>query len=112
MRVCSEPGCPTLIPKAGRCAEHARAHDKARGSRQQRGYGSQHTALRREWSPKVATGTIKCWRCGQYIRAGQPWDLGHDDTDRTKYQGPEHANQCNRAAAGRASHGLPPRTTA
>jgi len=33
---------------------------------------------------------FRCWRCGELIRPGQPWHLGHDDYDRTKYRGPEH----------------------
>lgn len=100
MRVCAEPGCPTLIPQPGRCPTHARARDRARGTRQERGYDSAHLKLRREWEPRVATGTVKCWRCGRLIPAGVPWDLGHDDTDRTAYRGPEHQH-CNRATNGR-----------
>ena len=40
MRVCSTPGCPNLIPKPGRCAEHARQADRARGTATERGYTS------------------------------------------------------------------------
>jgi hypothetical protein len=104
MRVCAEPGCPTLIPNPGRCPTHTRAADKRRGTRQQRGYDANHDRLRAQWEPRVATGRVKCWRCGELISPATAWDLGHDDTDRTKYRGPEHANQCNRAAAGRNSH--------
>lgn len=72
-----------------------------------RGYGSRHQHLRKHWAPRVATGTVVCWRCGNLIARGAAWDLGHDDHDRTKYRGPEHA-ACNRAAAGRAAHAPPP----
>jgi hypothetical protein len=35
--------------------------------------------------------------------ADEPWDLGHDDHDRSITRGPEHRDRCNRAAAGRSS---------
>lgn len=64
-----------------------------------RGYGyTVHQKLRQQWAPKVATGTVTCWRCGKLIGRTEPWDLGHDDHDRTRYRGPEHA-RCNRSAA-------------
>lgn len=101
MRVCPEPGCPTLIQNGERrCITHRRAHERARGSRQARGYDSTHDKLRAQWVPRVATGTVRCWRCGQYIGAQEPFDLGHDDTDRTKYRGPEHV-RCNRSTRDR-----------
>ncbi len=104
MKVCSEPGCPA-ITHTSRCPIHTRAAERRRGPRQARGYDRNHDRLRAQWAPKVATGTVKCWRCGEHITPTEPWDLGHDDTDRTKYRGPEHANRCNRASAGRKSHG-------
>lgn len=101
LRVCNQPGCPTLTDKPGKCAEHRRQADKARGTRQQRGYDQQHQVERARWSPLVATGNVKCWRCREHIAAGEPWDLGHDDRDRDKHRGPEHV-ACNRATAGRS----------
>lgn len=65
-----------------------------------RGYGSHHQRLRKALKAKVAAGLVACARCGQTIRPGEPWDLGHDDYDRRRYTGPEHA-RCNRATAGR-----------
>lgn len=44
----------------------------------------------------VEAGGVLCWRCGALIDRRAPWDLGHDDVDRTKYRGPEH-RACNRA---------------
>lgn len=101
MKVCVESGCPELTTST-RCTAHARAKDKARGTRQQRGYGKDHEAERARWTPLVATGNVKCWRCGDYIEAGAAWDLGHDDQDRSKYRGPEHVG-CNRATSGRTA---------
>lgn len=102
MPVCTEHGCPALVDKSGYCPAHRRANDKARGSRQQRGYNAEHDRLRRAWAPRVATGTVPCAKCGVSIAATQSWDLGHSD-DRATYMGPEHA-ACNRSAAGRKSH--------
>lgn len=106
MRVCSQPGCPALIPKAGRCATHAREVAKARGTTTERGYGHSHVKTRREWEPLVAIGSVRCSRCRRYIKPDEAWHLDHDDNDRTKYRGPSCA-KCNLSAAGRASHGLP-----
>lgn len=64
-----------------------------------RGYGSRHRAERERWWPTVEAGLAQCWRCGQVIQPGEPWDLGHDDHDRTIYRGPEHRGRCNRRAA-------------
>jgi hypothetical protein len=49
-------------------------------------------------APLVAAGVVDCWRCGRRIEPGQAWDLGHDDVDRSRWRGPEHAS-CNRRAA-------------
>ena len=103
MRVCREPDCPTLIPTGTRnnkCPTHQRADEQARGSSTQRGYGHAHQATRAQWAPLVATGHVRCWRCRRHIDAGEPWDLGHDDVDRSRYRGPEHA-ACNRRTASR-----------
>jgi len=72
-----------------------------------RGYGHEHQQRRERLAPKVATGTVRCARCGELIAAGERWDLGHDDHDRSRYTGPEHA-RCNRATA---AHDREPRRT-
>jgi hypothetical protein len=68
----------------------------SRGRTNARGYGAGHQALRRSWAPVVERGGVVCWRCNVAIAPGTPWDLGHDDNDRTRYRGPEH-RACNRA---------------
>lgn len=60
-----------------------------RGEKTSDAYGREHRALRARLAPIVATGTVKCWRCRQLIKPGEPWDLGHND-ERTKIMGPEH----------------------
>ena len=107
---CREQGCTVPCPPGGsRCPEHTRARDRARGTTAQRGYGTAHQRLRRALVPLVQAGRVTCWRCGLPIDPSEPWDLGHDDHDRTITRGPEHANTCNRSAAGRSAHGLAPR---
>ncbi|MEU6208194.1 hypothetical protein ABZ814_31995 [Micromonospora musae] len=70
------------------------------GRTTQRGYGWDHQQKRAQWKPRVAAGLVDCWRCGERIPPGTPWDLGHDDHDRRFYRGPEH-RACNRATSGR-----------
>jgi hypothetical protein len=75
----------------------------------ERGYGYVHQERRKWWAVHVEQGEVNCARCGKPIypkvweyrcpACGKKtcgWDLGHDDTDRTLYTGPEHAC-CNRA---------------
>jgi hypothetical protein len=95
MRVCLEPGCPNLQPES-RCEKHKPAHSTHTRTATQRGYGAAHRKLREQWRPKVEAGLVNCARCGKRIAPNAAWDLGHDDHDRTKYRGPEHAN-CNRS---------------
>lgn len=97
---CSQAGCPAKAAIRGKCTQHAHQADLGRGTRQRRGYDRRHDELRKQWAPVVATGTVKCARCGLPIPADAPWDLGHND-DRTQWTGPEHA-RCNRRAAGQA----------
>jgi hypothetical protein len=56
--------------------------------------------LRKQIEPTVLAGRAKCVRCGERIRPGEPWDLGHVDGEPSRYAGPEH-RRCNRATAGR-----------
>ena len=91
-RVCAEANCPELTDTT-RCPTHTRAKDKARGTREQRGYGQAHRILRAKWARKVATGQVNCARCHKRISPLEAWHLDHTD-DRTGYLGPSHA-ACN-----------------
>ena len=98
-RICPKPGCPHVA--VGRyCPQHNREYESKRGTSTARGYDQAHRARRAAWAPHVSRGLVTCWRCGQPIEAGAPWDLGHDDHDRTKYTGPEH-RRCNRGEPSR-----------
>lgn len=46
-RPCTEPGCPTLV-RGGRCDPHRRKRERARGTRQERGYDRHHERWRRQ----------------------------------------------------------------
>ena len=94
-RICGKPGCPTITHDR-LCPKHLREADKARGSREQRGYDHAHRSLRKAFIPEHQAGTLICWRCRQLILPTEPFDLGHDDNDRTIYRGAEH-QRCNRA---------------
>jgi hypothetical protein len=103
MRVCSTIGCPVLLPAAGRCPEHERAHDKARGSKAARGYGPNFQRERRVWIARIARGGVACVRCDAPITSTDPFHLDHDDVDRTIIRGPA-CPHCNLSAAGKNSH--------
>jgi hypothetical protein len=105
-RVCGEPGCARLIPTSGRCAEHVRVREIARGTKTERGYGAAFQRERKMWAKRIADGRINCARCGKPITPDMVWHLDHSD-DRSELIGPSH-RLCNLSAAGRASHGLPP----
>jgi hypothetical protein len=78
------------------CTEHGRRPPDTRPSRHARGYGNDHYKLRAKVAAHVRAGGVRCVRCREPILPSDSWDLGHDDTDRSRYTGPEHA-RCNRA---------------
>lgn len=102
--------CPELTThptsRCKRCrSKHQSQRDIERGSPAARGYGREHQELRDQWASRVAAGVVHCHHpdCGQLIRPGEPWDLGHT-IDRGAsggpvYRGPEH-QACNRATRG------------
>jgi len=107
-RVCLD--CPAIGPwTRGRCPTHDRARDKARGTRQARGYDAAHDREAKHWRDKVRAGElVLCWRCGLPITNPDDCHLGHDDHDRSVTRGPEHGRDCNLRAAGKARHGISP----
>src|SRR4051794_14354420 len=101
-KVCALNGCPRATE--GRyCAPHQAAHDKARGTKRERGYGRGFQATRRYYAEIHRTQPLTCWRCKEDIPIGQPFHLGHSDDDRDVIMGPECPG-CNLSAAGRSSH--------
>ena len=87
-RFCS-PQCRPYSP--------SRHGDKA--ARAERGYGPEHSKTRRWFKTNVVDkGNGYCWRCGVWLDPKEPWDLGHDDYDRSVYRGPE-CRPCNRGTA-------------
>jgi hypothetical protein len=104
--------CGQLVRGKPRCWDCQRAHDRQRGSRQQRGYDAQHDALRAQlvaaldpWAP--------CPRCGHALGPDAALlDLMHND-QRTGWLGLGH-RRCNRdtALTVKQSDVSPKRTTA
>lgn len=85
----------------------ARRSDARNGLKtNERGYGLEHKKLRAKLERLVAAGEAVCWRCGLPIHPGEPFDLGHDDHNRSVYRGAEHA-RCNRATASRRNGAEP-----
>jgi len=105
---CKPAGCGKLFDRDAtrtqrcpRCQPAATAARNARGNTTQRGYGSDHQALRRQLLGQFVPGQL-CWRCGKPIASIDDAQLGHDDQDRSRYRGLEHV-RCNEATAGRRS---------
>jgi hypothetical protein len=67
-----------------------------------RRYGRPHRRVRAKYERMVAAGNAACARCGQPIKAWQPWDLDHDDDDPTgrRYLGPSHRHTRDCPAGG------------
>jgi hypothetical protein len=85
-------------------------HLPGRPSSTARGYGRSHRNLRRQWAPHVEAGGVECSAPLCMVEQGggsrriaptAPWDLGHDETDRRRYAGPQH-QECNRGQSRRS----------
>lgn len=72
-RVCSQPGCPKPATPSGRCQEHTRQADRARGSRQQRGYDAEYERAR----AAALAGADRCSSCGEAFTVDNPATGGH-----------------------------------
>ena len=99
-RICPSKGCPTIIPAGtARCAPCTKTHDAARGTTDQRGYGTAHKNARLKWAAYLAsTGQLPCTRCHQPVYHGDTWHLDHNES-RNQYLGIAHPT-CNTSAAG------------
>jgi hypothetical protein len=99
--------CRTLVRGKSYCVDCQRRRDRARGSRQERGYDAQHDALRRQlvaaldpWAP--------CPRCGHALGPDPALlDLMHND-DRTAWLGLGH-RRCNRDVSPKSAGQRTPR---
>jgi len=74
------------------------------GATSQKVLRTQHwKRLRADWALRIAAGDLVCYRCGQLIAPGQPWDLGHvidrarGGSETNGGVAPEHRS-CNRSA--------------
>ena len=114
VRVCASCGGRFMArhPAARFCCDSCRSRTERPEEameRWRRLYGGDHPKIRRMWAPIVAEGGVVCSGpngCGQLIRPGEPWDLGHPPGGA---RAPQHA-RCNRATARRrtvASSGPP-----
>lgn len=90
--------CPALIDKAGRCPDCQRRKDRARGTRQARGYDAAYDRLHRSYQQRMDDGEVfNCWRCAElgrpHVVDPRPghWHLGHDNADRSVIRGPQCA---------------------
>jgi len=94
-----KPKTPEQILRA---RERERATRATRASPRERGYGADFKRERKRVERIVKAGLAVCARCGQPIRVvggkPEPWDLGHNDFDRSLISGAEH-RACNRATA-------------
>lgn len=106
MRVCAEPGCPDLIPagtRDGRCATHRRAKDKARGTRQERGYDADFERAKAQ--PDYVSAT-RCAECGAPFTEDNPKTGGHSVAIRNGGRGSKIVPHCRRCNYGWARTGL------
>jgi hypothetical protein len=63
-----------------------------------------HSEARERWAVVVASGTVRCRRCGEFISGSEGWDLGHGDVPGEESR-PEHVI-CNRSHGAALGHAL------
>lgn len=73
-RPCSYPGCGVLVHGASRCDKHVALHtgrfaDRARGTRQERGYGAAWDRLRKQIMERDSGLCQSCRRAGLVVQA-------------------------------------------
>lgn len=93
-KVCAEPSCPELT-NGTRCVKHERARDKARGTRQERGYDKAFERAKRD--PAYVTAA-HCTNCGQPFTDTNPKTAGHSTAIRDGGTGSTiepHCRRCN-----------------
>lgn len=76
-RVCSVDGCPT-ITDGGRCTDHTRAADRARGTSKDRGYS---TPGHRRFRRLVLKRDPLCVLCGQVATVADHWPVSRRDLE-------------------------------
>ncbi len=75
-RVCGRSGCPLDVRARGLCEEHGREADQARGTRTERGYGSEHQSTRARLLAAHVEGS-PCRRCGLPMWRSQGLNAAH-----------------------------------
>lgn len=94
LKVCAEPGCPNPSSKT-RCIDCTRTRDRARGTRQARGYDAQYE--RQLQDPEYLAAT-HCSECGGPFTVDNPKTGGHSVAIRHGGKGSKvvpHCRRCN-----------------
>jgi len=81
-KVCVESGCGKFQVRNSRCDGHAKIYELKRGSRHERGYGSEHDSIRRALLVDLRNSELRgvvliCWRCLEPIHSWQELDADH-----------------------------------
>lgn len=96
MKVCAEPGCPTLTPGT-RCPTHERKRERERGTATERGYDADYR--RQLASPEYVNATA-CATCGVTFTQDNPKTGGHSVAIRDGGYGSQVVAQCRRCNYG------------
>ena len=102
MKVCLEPGCPTLTERT-RCTEHERAKDKARGTSTERGYD--YAFEKAKCEPEYVNAN-RCAECGEPFTEDNPKTGGHSIAIRNGGRGSQILPHCRRCNYGWSRTGL------